>query len=107
MLLSEKQVPLVSAFEAVTGHRPSLQSCLRWALKGTEGVRLEIVKLGGRFYTSEPAVRRFLQASTQRFHERAGTASAEVATPRQSEKAAKRAADELAKRLAVKGGRRK
>lgn len=38
------------------------QTLYSWARNGVRGVKLETLKVGGRFYTSVPAIRRFLAA---------------------------------------------
>ncbi len=49
-------------FRKLTGHMPGLSSLHRWRLKG----RLYAVMIGGRFYTSESAIRAMLAADEQR-----------------------------------------
>lgn len=58
---------LVSATEAVRslGLRVSVWSILRWIRHGVRKRRLEAVKVGGRWFTSVAAVRRFVVASDE------------------------------------------
>jgi hypothetical protein len=39
----------------------------RWAQKGQDGVRLEAVRLGGRWVTSAEAIQRFVEAVTEAY----------------------------------------
>lgn len=41
------------------GRRTHHSTCLRWVLRGVRGVRLEAVRLGGRWVTSLEALNRF------------------------------------------------
>ena len=43
-----------------TGWRPSVSTCWRWALKGVRGSKLAAVRIGGKVYTTEPAVISFI-----------------------------------------------
>lgn len=43
----------------------SLPTLWRWMLKGTRGVVLESIRIGGRRYTSAEACSRFIQASAE------------------------------------------
>lgn len=79
--------------------RPASLSCvLRWVLSGATGpsgerVRLEAVRLGGRWVTSREALQRFAERLTPRF-----AAEAEAPTPRspaQRRRASERAAHDL------------
>ena len=53
---------LISLTEAAscTPSRPTVRTLWRWASKGVAGVRLQTLKIGGRTYTSRPAIERFL-----------------------------------------------
>lgn len=42
--------------------RPSLSTVFRWLNKGTRGVKLESVRIGGRRYTTAEAIDRFIDA---------------------------------------------
>ena len=43
-----------------TGWKPSVSTCWRWALKGVRGSKLAVVRIGGKVYTTEPAVISFI-----------------------------------------------
>ena len=43
-----------------TGWKPSVSTCWRWALKGVRGSKLAAVRIGGKVYTTEPAVISFI-----------------------------------------------
>ena len=42
------------------GRKPSISTCWRWALKGVRGSKLESIRVGGKVYTTEPAIRTFI-----------------------------------------------
>ena len=44
--------------------RPHLSRLLRWILDGVNGVRLEAIRLGGRWVTSREALQRFCERLT-------------------------------------------
>lgn len=46
-------------------NRPSLPTLWRWILRGTKGIRLESVRIGGRRYTSVEAIARFMEATAK------------------------------------------
>lgn len=60
--------PLISLSEAAawlggrTGRRPNVSTLHRWAIRGCRGVKLETQAVGHMRYTSEAAIRRFLNA---------------------------------------------
>ena len=68
-LLNEPLVPLAVAIEASNVLRGSSErSCRRWAVEGVQGpdgrpVRLEMIRRGGRLFTSSAAVERFVEAT--------------------------------------------
>lgn len=68
------------------GIRVSNYTGIRWILYGADGVRLEAIKVGGQWRTSEEAVRRFLRAradaQTARRERRGHPADREVARRR-------------------------
>ncbi len=79
------------------GARPTLSCVLRWVLKGLKGphgrlIRLEAVRLGGRWITSREAIQRFADALTPRLD---GEPAPVPRTPCQRRKAAERAEREL------------
>jgi hypothetical protein len=45
----------------INGRRVNPSAIWRWARKGVRGVRLESCLIGGRYVTSEEALRRFLE----------------------------------------------
>ena len=60
---------LISINEAVglfphrrSGAKVSRSTLHRWATKGSKGIRLEIVKVGGMVYTTKDAIREFILA---------------------------------------------
>lgn len=56
-------LPLSEASKFFPG-RPHRSSVWRFAMKGVRGVRLETIVCGGRRYTSEEAILRFIAATT-------------------------------------------
>ncbi len=56
---AETLVPLNGA--RIPGN-PHIATRWRWAMSGIQGVRLETVKVGGRRFTTDAAIRRFLAA---------------------------------------------
>jgi hypothetical protein len=66
------------------GKRVHVATPFRWASRGVRGIRLEVVRLGGRTYTSEEALLRFFQRiSTTTAAKSIETAA--VATPLRNE----------------------
>lgn len=47
------------------GRRVSRSTVFRWLTHGTQGVHLEGIRVGGTWYTSVEAVRRFIAATTE------------------------------------------
>jgi hypothetical protein len=92
----EPLLPLATAIERATGQRVHLTTALRWASRGSRGIRLETWVLGGRRLTSEAAVHRFVRASTEA---RQVTADTIIASPRQSDREKDRAAERLREML--------
>ena len=45
--------------------KPSPATLWRWHKKGVKGVRLEVVSVGGRTYTTEAAFREFVRRQTE------------------------------------------
>lgn len=54
-----------TAFERVTGMRPSPTTAWRWCTSGSRGVILKTWKYGGRTVTTEPAVEQFIEDRTR------------------------------------------
>lgn len=78
------------------GSRPTLSCVLRWILTGVKSpsgelVRLEALRLGGRWVTSREAIQRFAERLTPRFAD----APATPRSPGKRRKASDRAAREL------------
>lgn len=60
-LLAEGAKPLlVAAREAGLNPAPTVKTLLRWTIAGTNGKKLERVRVGGRVLTSVAAVQRFI-----------------------------------------------
>lgn len=59
-LITEHELTLAQASRHVPG-RPCTATLLRWHKRGSNGVRLEAFKSGGRWYTTREAITRFLQ----------------------------------------------
>jgi hypothetical protein len=85
---------------ARNGKKTHLSTLMNWIRRGArspsgERVRLEAVRLGGRWMTSREALQRFAEQLTPRLETPASTATAR--TPGQRQHAAERAARELNK----------
>jgi hypothetical protein len=100
-LTTEKAVPLGAATALVppgrNGKRCHLSTLLRWIVEGVKGpdggrVRLEVVRLGGRWVTSREALQRFAERLTPRLD---GPAPAAPLPPARRRAAAARDAAEL------------
>lgn len=66
--MKDPLIPLANVaakFPAPSGKRRSMSSLIRWVKKGVDGVRLEAVRVGGSWYTTEEAVNRFIQSPEQ------------------------------------------
>jgi hypothetical protein len=79
------------------GKRTALSTLLRWVLRGAKApdgqlVRLEAVRLGGRWVTSKAALQRFAEKLTPQF---AGGPAVPPRSPAARERASDRAAREL------------
>ena len=85
--------------DAAALHQTHFSTCYRWIFRGAKDpagnrVRLEAVRLGGRWITSRQALQRFSDALTPRLD------GAPVPTPRPSgkrQRASEKAADQLSK----------
>lgn len=62
--LNQEELLTLKAARSEFPNRPSLPTIWRWILKGSKGIRLDSVRIGGRRYTSKQAVARFIQATT-------------------------------------------
>ena len=107
------EVPLALAAAAKlvppgrNGKRTHLSTLLRWITCGAkspsgETVRLEAVRLGGRWITSREALQRFAEALTppSSMSEQGDAASPSLRSPAQRRRGSERAADEL-KRVGI------
>ena len=64
---SETLIPIgktAGEIERLTGDRPHRATIERWRMRGCHGVKLETVKIGGKRYTSQEALHRFVAAVT-------------------------------------------
>ncbi len=62
-IAKEKTFPLKEARTYIPG-RPDLSTLYRWAFDKPGNKRLEVVKVGGRWFTSREAIARFVQKCT-------------------------------------------
>ena len=67
---------------------------IRWITKGSRGVRLEAIRLGGRWFSSRAALQRFAKALTPLPGDDPALKSS---TPSQQERRSQKAADDLRK----------
>jgi Protein of unknown function (DUF1580) len=105
-LTAEKPLPLKDACHLIppgrNGRRTHLSTVLRWVIRGVRAtggsvVRLEAVRLGGRWVTSREAIQRFAERLTPCLDDGDAAPALAPRTPRQRRKAADKAGDELAK----------
>jgi hypothetical protein len=97
-LSSESIISLAQAAKLVPsgrrGRPTHFSTLLRWILAGVKGptgetVRLEAVRLGGRWLTSREALQRFAEAQTPRVADSGTTPRTPTARKRASERAEK------------------
>ncbi len=62
-LLAEKAIPISKAPKHVPG-RPHAATIWRWHQRGVRGVKLETFVAGGRRFTTEEAIERFIHRTT-------------------------------------------
>jgi hypothetical protein len=102
ILANEQLVPLAEAARLVppgrSGQRTHISTVVRWILKGAKGpdgrpVRLEALRIGGRWMTSREALQRFAEALTPALADQAGPVP--VRGPGARRRASERAAQEL------------
>lgn len=79
------------------GRPTSMATVFRWVLMGAQGpggqrIRLEAVRMGGRWITSKEALQRFAERLTPRFDDGPGV---KMRTPLQRKRALERAEREL------------
>jgi hypothetical protein len=89
----EKAVEFNVAFQKAIGMRPDLQAMRRWYTKGVKSadgskLKLEIVKVGGRVYTSVEAVQRFISAQSVMPSDEPEVAKPKLAKPDRAARAA-------------------
>lgn len=100
-LTAEKPIPLAEACKLVPpgrqGKRTHLSTLLRWIFAGArnpagERVKLQAIRLGGRWMTSRESLQRFAEALTPRTDQ---PAPATPRTPTARQRASERAAKQL------------
>jgi len=100
-LQTENPIPLITAAKLVppsrSGKRTHISTLMRWILTGSKSpsgkvVRLEAIRLGGRWLTSREALLRFSERLTPQF-------DGEPAPPPRSPAARTRASERAAKQL--------
>lgn len=64
-LMSEGLIGLGAASK-LFAQRPNAATVWRWVKSGANGIRLEAVRCGARYYTTKQAVTRFIAAQTDR-----------------------------------------
>lgn len=74
-LIDEQLVSMTAAAQQLP-RRPHVATLHRWRTRGIRGVQLEAALVGGRWYTSQEALRRFIAATTH-----AATQSPEAPAP--------------------------
>lgn len=62
--LSENLVRVPTEATRLFPGRPHASTIWRWYKRGVKGIRLEIVRIGGRPYTSREAIQRFIERTT-------------------------------------------
>jgi hypothetical protein len=102
---TEPLIPLAAACDLIppgrSGRRTHLSTILRWIQKGAKApdgttLRLEAVRLGGRWMTSAAALQRFAEALTPRLDGAESDHPARTPlTPGQRQRAAKKAGEAL------------
>jgi hypothetical protein len=104
-ILDENPFPLETACKQIPpgrgGERCHISTLVRWISRGVlspngSRVRLEAIRLGGRWLTSRAAIQRFCDALTPRTED-------DSPPPTRTERQADRAAEQSGKRLAKAG----
>jgi hypothetical protein len=104
-LATETPIPLTAAARLVpaarNGERTHVSTVLRWILTGARGpqgerVRLDGLRLGGRWVTSHAAIQRFAEALTPKL-------DAESLPPPRTPTARRRASEQAARELDAAG----
>lgn len=83
-ITTENMIPFPDAPKHIPG-RPHIATVNRFRLRGSHGVKLETVKVGGRRFTSLEAIQRFVDAVTAAADGRPATITAPPSTRRQRE----------------------
>lgn len=86
--MKAKYLTLVKAVQEVTGTRPHLSTCIRWATYGSKGIILQTVMLGGRRLTTIKWFEQFIEATTNASTPRAGLEAKSAKTSKAMKKAA-------------------
>jgi len=73
---------LPAYLQKILGRRPSLSTLQRWRLKGSDGVKLETIRIGGNRFTSAEALNRYFAQKTAAAD---GDSVANVATQAQAD----------------------
>ncbi len=102
-LTTEAPLTLAAACQLIPpgrgGKRTHLSTLIRWVTSGVKApggqiVRLEALRLGGKWVTSREALQRFAEALTPRL-DAAATPAPKTRTPGQARRAAEKAGEEL------------
>lgn len=80
-----------------SGKSIHIGSIYRWVTRGVQGRKLEVIRVGGRIYTSESAVRRFLVVCEEQAPDRSASSEEDRRRkpPRQDAADLETQADEL------------
>ena len=79
------------------GRKPSISTCWRWTLKGVRGSKLESIRVGGKVYTTEPAIRTFITTLSTNMKSVEPEVTETVCTPQSSSQAVSKESACLAK----------
>lgn len=67
MIDLDREKPLTLAQAAkLFPNRPNSATVWRWCTKGARGIKLDSSTIGGRLYTSEAAIQRFIESRTRK-----------------------------------------
>ncbi len=91
-------LPLADAVHAATGVKPHLATCLRWAVKGQRGIKLQTYFLGGRRFSTVQDVESYVEKVS--IARNGVDQSVVVESASQVSKRAAKASRDLASRLA-------
>lgn len=90
--IDRERLLTISAAAKSLPHRPHVATVWRWVQSGCRGTKLETILIGGRRYTSEEALQRFIERTTAA----ANGETIPTRTAKQREKAIAAAERELA-----------